>query len=311
MHLGNARSFLITWARARKLGGQLLLRIEDLHFQRVKERALEQIFEDLHWLGIEWDMGPSSAQEAKADHCYQQSNRKEFYRKALNKLKENGLVYPCSCSRKDIVNLQSAPHSGEELYYPNTCREKKQEQVFAEARAKEKPVSWRFRCSDEETIFNDILMGKQSSSVSEWSGDFVVARGADDIGYQLAVVLDDIDHKVTEVIRGDDLLMSTHRQILIYKALNAHFPTYFHLPLLIGSDGKRLAKRHGDWKISTLRELGHTPKEIIGLISSTLNWAEDGEQVSLDHFLDLFSSNSIPKTAFRLSEELAQQYQVL
>jgi glutamyl-tRNA synthetase len=278
---------------------------------RVKPGAIEQIFDDLTWLGLDWDIGPQNAEQADSDQVYVQSNRRDFYTKALQDLKRDRRIYPCSCSRKDLQNFQSAPHPGEELSYPNHCRDRDADEVIHEAKLKGKPVSWRFKTDEKETYFEDFLMGESRSNLSQWSGDFVVARGDDEVGYQLAVVLDDLDHGVTEVVRGDDLLMSTHRQIQLHKALKKDHPSYFHLPLIEGSDGIRLAKRHGDWKISTLRKLGHSPQTILGLLAWTLGWVNDGESLDLMGFTELFEFKTVPRNAFAMTEKCATQMGVL
>jgi glutamyl-tRNA synthetase len=305
LHLGNARSFLITWARARQLGGELLLRIEDLHLERTKAGALEQIFDDLKWLGLDWDIGPQSCVKAQNDPIFLQSNRRDFYRKGLDQLRDSGKIYPCSCTRKDLLNFQSAPHPGEELHYPNHCRDRNTADVIQEAKLKGKPLSWRFKVHHLETSFIDALMGISTTNVNDWSGDFIVARGKDDVGYQLAVVLDDVDQGVTEVVRGDDLLLSTHRQLQVLEALGKNAPNHLHLPLLLGEDGIRLAKRHGDWKISTLRALGHTPERVLGLISWTLGWSDYQSSISAADFLDAFNLKNMTPTAFSIPTDVS------
>ena len=303
LHLGNMRSFLIAWAHCRQRQGRLQLRIEDLHTVRLKPGALEQIFEDLRWIGIDWDEGPQNMQElTQQGASFVQSHNSDRYMKIFAQLQTMGRIYPCSCTRKEIEMVQSAPHGEHELKYPGTCRSKTQsaaEMIQATGRQ----PSWRFVVNDRVTSYNDGLQGYQSSCVQDWSGDFVIAQNLQAIAYQLAVVVDDHHHGVTRVIRGDDLLASTHRQLQLYHALNWTPPEFTHLPLLIGKDGQRLAKRHGDWKVSHLRELGHSPEKVIGLIAWTLGLCEKGSDFSLSQFLTLFKLEALQRQAFTLDAE--------
>ena len=231
LHLGNARSFLWAWLSARSQGGRVLLRIEDLDTPRVKPGAVEAIEEDLRWLGLDWD-GPVEIQ----------SRRRALYAKVFERLKSH--LFPCGCTRADLAAAASAPHEGEtELRYPGTCR----------ARAPEKVVAWRLKVPPGPVGFVDRLSGSHEIDVAATVGDFVAAKTPEQPAYQMAVVADDIDQGVTEVVRGDDLIPSTARQILVYRALGAEPPAYGHAPLVVGPDGKRLAKRHGESRIAALR----------------------------------------------------------
>ena len=303
LHLGNMRSFLIAWAHCRQNQGKLQLRIEDLHTVRLKPGALEQIFDDLHWLGIHWDEGPQNISEITTQGAeFVQSLQCQRYIEVFEQLKTLGRVYPCACTRKEIEMVQSAPHGDHELKYPGTCRNKKltAEEIFISTG---RPAPWRFIVDDEFTDYVDGVHGPQKSKVLDWSGDFVIAQHQNALAYQLAVVVDDHHHGVTHVIRGDDLLASTHRQLQIYRALNWTPPHFHHLPLLIGKDGHRLAKRHGDWKVTHLRELGHGPEDIIGLIASTLGLCNKGHPMSLEHFLATFQLEKMSRQAFVLDAE--------
>ncbi len=308
LHLGNARSFLLTWLHAKQHDGKLILRIEDLHMARVKAGAVEQIFDDLIWLGISWDEGPKTATEA-LDSPYVQSQNLDRYQQILEQLIQQGLAYPCSCTRRDIAMAQSAPH-GHELRYPGTCRERWPDAAAAQRFSGREP-SWRFLTGENRSHFFDLCQGEQSSCLSEWSGDFVIAQGFNKVGYQLAVCIDDHNHGVNHVLRGDDLLPSTHRQISIYERLGWNIPNFGHLPLLVGSDGRRLAKRHGDWKISSLRERGHQAEDIIGLIAYTLGMIPKPKQaMSLSAFEMNFRWEQLKPEAFQLPAELAELYGV-
>jgi glutamyl-tRNA synthetase len=190
-------------------------------------------------------------------------------------------VYPCVCTRREVGTLQSAPHAGEEgLYYPGICRGR-----FADYRAAEAALGggrlpvWRFRTPVRETFFEDGFKGPQRQTVAETVGDFPLARDADGAGYMLAVVVDDAAMGVTEVLRGDDLLGATHRQLLLQEALGLPAPRYVHVPLVVAEDGRRLAKRHGDTRIASLREAGCSPGQVVGLLAWWCGWADYGATV--------------------------------
>lgn len=260
LHLGNARSFLLAWLSIRSKGGVLLCRIEDLDGPRIKAGAVEQAPEDLDWLGLDWDGEPML-----------QSPRLPRYELALDHLRARGLVYPCVCTRSEIERAQSAPQESLDhgTRYPGTCRGRFSSS--AEARdATGRDPAWRFRVDEGRVItFNDVVHGEVAIDVSADCGDFVVAKKDGQPAYQLAVVVDDGDYGVTEVVRGDDLLSSTPRQLLLAEALGISSPSYAHVPLVIGRDGRRLAKRHGDTRISSFRRRGITGDELVGYLAWT------------------------------------------
>jgi glutamyl-tRNA synthetase len=245
LHVGNVRTFLWAWLSARSQGGRVLLRIEDLDTPRVKPGVVEKMIDDLRWLGFDWD-GPVEAQ----------SGRRDLYRTVHARLA--GKIYPCRCTRAELALLQSAPHEGdEEPRYPGTCR------GFAGP-----GIAWRLRVEPGPVTFHDRLFGPRSIDVGATVGDFVVAKTPEQPAYQLAVVADDLAQGVTEVVRGDDLIPSTARQILVHRVLGEDPPAYGHVPLVVGPDGKRLAKRHGDARIATLRERGVSPRRLIGALAA-------------------------------------------
>ena len=287
LHLGNVRTFMIAWLRARSLGGRLVMRMEDLDHPKDKPGAAAAAIEDLRWLGFDWDAE------------YVQSERKALYREALESLVSKGLAYPCVCTRRDVESAQSAPHAGEQLHYPGTCRNRFAGWREAYAFAGRSPC-WRFRVEPGETVaFDDVFAGRFEQRVAEKLGDFPLARDEFGAGYTLAVVVDDAAMGVTEVVRGDDLMAATPAQILIQRALGLPTPGYCHVPLVVGPDGRRLAKRHGDTRIASYREAGLSPDRIIGMLAASCGWAEKGEELSLASLLPRFTLKTIPKEPFR------------
>ena len=282
LHLGNARTFMVAWLKARAAGGRVVLRIEDLDHPRDKPGAAAQAVEDLRWLGFDWD------------EEYVQSERRGFYREAIGRLVASGLAYPCVCSRRDVEAAQSAPHDGEQLRYPGTCRGRFATWEEAE-RAKGAAPCWRFRTPPGAIVeFDDAFAGAYRQDVAAVLGDFPLARDVDGAGYTLAVAVDDAAMGVTEVVRGDDLLAATPAQMLLQRALGLPAPAYCHVPLVVGADGRRLAKRHGDTRIASFRRAGLAPEEVIGRLAATCGWAERGESVSLGDLLPRFDLATIP-----------------
>lgn len=249
-HLGNARTYLLAFWSARATGAELILRIEDIDSPRVKPWATQQAITDLKWLGIQWDQGP----DVGGPHApYVQTARTELYQAALVRLIDSGRVYPCTCSRRDIETAASAPHVGDEgPMYPGTCAS----WSVGDPRPEPGSYCWRFRSSLERLAFSDGLAGNQACVPRKELGDFPITRKTGSAAYQLAVVVDDAAMGVTEVVRGDDLLPSAFRQLELYAALGWTPPSFTHVPLVVGTDGRRLAKRHGDTRLSHLRESG-------------------------------------------------------
>lgn len=283
LHFGNVRTFMIAWLRARSLGGKVVFRMEDLDHPKDKPGAAAMVREDLGWLGFDWD------EEVV------QSTRRSKYRSALKKLVAANRVYPCICTRRDVELAQSAPHDGEQLYYSGVCRGRFADWDSAVAAARGRMPCWRFRVEDGEAVeFVDGFAGRYRQKVAETLGDFPLARDADGAGYTLAVVVDDAASGVTEVVRGDDLLAATPAQILLQRALNLPTPHYLHVPLVVGPDGRRLAKRHGDTRIAAFREDGWSAEELIGLIAATCGWANNGERISLAALLPRFTLETLP-----------------
>lgn len=274
LHLGHARTFWMAQERARANGGTLVLRNEDIDSTRFKLEFVSQMIEDLRWFGFEWQEGPDCGGPFGP---YHQSGRFHLYRAALEKLRHGGFIYPCTCSRKDVRQAASAPNLGEddEPIYPGTCRNKSDEwRVTSDVNAvpvasspatrhPSRPANWRFRVPDGETIsFTDANLGPQQFVAGKNFGDFVVWRHDNVPAYQLACVVDDAAMQITEVVRGADLLVSTARQILLYRALGLNPPAFFHCPLMCDESGERLAKRHDALSLRSLRASGKTPESL-------------------------------------------------
>lgn len=266
MHLGHARTFWTAQQRAREAGGALILRNEDLDRLRCKPEFVTAMLEDLRWFGFDWQEGPDLG---GAHSPYTQSERMPLYRAAFEQLRAAGFLYPCNCSRQDVLRALQAPHQGaDEPVYPGTCRNlaiDAQEDGPAGFPAANRPLaaSWRFRVPDGWAIaFNDGRLGPQSFKAGKDFGDFVVWRNDDLPAYQLACVVDDAAMGITEVVRGADLLASTARQLLLYEALSIAAPAFFHCPLMTDERGIRLAKRHDAMSLRTLRGVGKTPLEL-------------------------------------------------
>jgi len=258
LHLGHARTFWIAQQRAQSHGGALLLRNEDLDRSRSKPEFVTAMLEDLQWFGFQWQEGPDCGGPRGP---YSQSERLEFYRAAFEKLRALGSVYPCACSRQDVLRTLQAPHAGEdEPIYPGTCRPAKGEDVRPDKTSR---VSWRFKVPDGDSVsFVDGYFGLQKFVAGRDFGDFIV-WGQDDLpSYQLAVVVDDSAMDITEVVRGEDLLKSTARQLLLYEALGLRPPKFHHCPLVTDEAGVRLAKRHDSLSLRSLRAKGATPARL-------------------------------------------------
>ena len=257
LHLGHARTFWIAHQRARAAQGKLVFRNEDLDYQRCKPEFVSAMYEDLRWIGLDWDEGPDVAGPFGP---YSQSQRRSVYLECWRRLRDGGFMYPCSCSRKDLERALQAPHEDDEIPYPGTCRGK-----IITARDWKAPsgISWRFKVPDEQKIaFYDLKFGTQHFTAGSDFSDFLVWRRDDIPAYQLAVIADDEAMRITEVVRGADLLKSTARQLLLIRALGYEEPAYFHCPLLRDERNLRLAKRHDALSLRTLRSQGANPAEL-------------------------------------------------
>jgi glutamyl-tRNA synthetase len=291
LHLGNARTFLVNWLLARQHKWQIILRIEDLDGPRVKSSADRGLIEDLRWLGLDWDQGP-----------IYQSHRRQRYAEAMKTLVREERVYACVCSRREVEESASAPHGVNGPIYPGTCRGRFTSPREAQAQTG-RGAALRFKTPAARIRFTDGIRGNCEYDAQRDLGDFVVEKGDSTPAYQLAVVVDDAEMGVTDVIRGDDLLDSTARQQLIYDALGwrDRIPAYAHLPLVIGLDGRRLAKRHGDTRLAYYREAGVPPRRVLSLLARWCGIDNMGDDVKLGDLLSVFSIENLPRAPMTFS----------
>jgi glutamyl-tRNA synthetase len=303
LHLGNARTALLAWLAARAAGSSFVVRIEDLDAPRVRPGVEAAILGELAWLGLDWDEGPDRGGPLGP---YRQAERRDRYRAALERLREAGHVYPCFCSRAEIAAASRAPHgpADDGPRYPGTCRALDAAEVAA--RASRRPPAWRFRVPRGEVTFQDGIHGRCSFDVSLEAGDFVVARADGTAAYQLAAVVDDAAMRIEEVVRGDDLLPSTARQLLLYRALGLAPPRFAHLPLVVGEDGARLAKRHGAASVAELRVRGADPRAVVGLLASLSGLAGAGARSTPRELVAGFSLERVPRTPVELRPTLVE-----
>ena len=298
-HVGNARTYLLAWLSARSQGGRLLLRIEDIDSPRVKVGASEQAIDDLRWLGLDWDEGPDLGGPIGP---YIQTQRLAHYQQALAELRAAERVYPCTCTRKDVEEAASAPHLGMEgPVYPGLCASRSANHVRMEL---SQPYVWRFRTAAEPVCFHDQFAGPQRIDVARELGDFVIARSEKQPAYQLAVVVDDHAMGVTEVLRGDDLLPSASRQLQLYAFFGWTGPRFVHVPLVVGPDGRRLAKRHGDTRLATLREQGCTPQRLVGLLAWSSGLIDRPEPVAASELIGHFTLAKMPAQPFVFTPQM-------
>ena len=279
MHLGNVFSAMLAWLSIRSCGGKLVLRIEDLDPDRCRREYADQLKRDLEWLGLTWD-----------EEQTPQSLRSEAYRGMFSQLEEKNLVYPCYCSRVEL-HAASAPHASDgTLLYAGTCRNL----TDAQRAAKTKTPCWRVAVPDEDVSFTDGLQGAYTQNLARACGDFIVRRADGVYAYQLAVVTDDAQAGVTQVVRGSDLLSSTPRQIWLYELFGFTPPNFIHIPLLCDHDGRRLSKRDEDLDLGLLREK-FTPEQVIGALACAAGLTDTAEPVSAKELVKAFSWEKIPK----------------
>ena len=295
MHLGNLFSALLAWLSVRSAGGVMVLRMEDLDPDRCRREYAGQLAGDLRWLGLDWDEG----YEAGGTHGpYLQSERTELYAAAFRSLEERGLIYPCFCTRAQRL-AASAPHRSDgEAVYDGRCRR------LTEAERREleqvRAPAWRVTVPARTISFRDLLQGGYAEELSRDCGDFILRRSDGVYAYQLAVVVDDAFMGVTQVVRGDDLLSSTPRQLWLQERLGLPHPEYGHLPLLLAPDGRRLAKRDRDLELGRLQE-SYTAPELVGLLARAAGLLDRPEPVTPRELLPLFAWEKLPRQDLTLS----------
>lgn len=293
LHLGNARTFLINWAMARQAGWSIIMRIEDLDGPRVKQHATEQVLDTLCWLGIDYD-----------GEVLHQSHDLQPYEAAMQQLAQQGAVFACSLTRREIEQAASAPHGDQrELRYEPALRPSDPDcRAFGRL-----DTNYRLLVSDEWIDVDDEVTGRRPFNPHREVGDFVVWTRRGVPAYQLAVVVDDVRQSVTDVVRGEDLLPSAARQILLYRALGLSPPRWWHLPLVLGPDGRRLAKRHGDTRVATYREMGVRPERVIALMAAWSGVIEFDPQkprdMTAEEFRDRFVLDTLPRSPITFTEE--------
>lgn len=296
--MGNALTFMVNWALARRLGWRVLLRMEDLDAGRVREGAAQEAIDVLRWLGIDWDDGP----------VYQRADMSP-YAEALGLLRERGLIYPCTATRKEIEAALSAPHEGDfETRYPGIHRPRSGRYDASAAPAmpllEADDTAWRLIVPDGPIAFVDELHGPQSIDVQQHVGDFAVATKAGLPAYQLAVVVDDARQGVTDVVRGDDLLNSTPRQVLLYELLGlGQPPRYWHLPMVYGASGRRLAKRDGAVRLTTYLEAGVPAEQVVGLLGYWAGLIRERALMSSAEFADRLRPDKLARGRVTFTQE--------
>ncbi|QRF22786.1 tRNA glutamyl-Q(34) synthetase GluQRS [Alicyclobacillus sp. TC] len=306
LHIGNALTAVLAWMHVRSQGGEFLLRIEDIDQQRCKSIFVDQLVEDLQWLGLDWDEGPDIGGPYMP---YRQRDRQTIYDAAFTKLLEQALLYPCYCSRSELADVLIAPHGwfADEPRYPGICRHLKPHERVEKAR--HKAPAYRFRVPEQNIGFADEVYGEVNIRPSE-GGDFIVRRSDSLMAYQLAVVVDDAAMGITHVLRGADLLASTSRQLLLYRALGYDSPTFAHTPLLLDEYGRRIAKRNSTATLLGMRQAGVHPEEIIGVIGWLLGLTDTADPLSLTELLSCFSISRIPQSPLRLSVECQKRLRI-
>lgn len=284
MHLGNVLAALLSWLSARQQGGMWKLRIEDLDPQRSRQEYADRLMRDLEWLGLTWD-----------GEVVYQSQRTAIYEQYLQQL--HALTYPCTCTRNEILAAQAPHESDGRVVYPGTCRpngvESQKSKVDSLITSVDRPAAIRLMVPDEMIEYEDRVYGHQSVNLATHCGDFILRRSDGVFAYQLAVVVDDAEMGVTEVVRGRDLLLSAAQQIYLYRLLGKDVPTYSHHPLLVNSRGQRLCKRDQSLAVGALRER-YSAQDIIGRLAYAVRLIPAPEPVTPQQLLTYFSWSKIP-----------------
>ncbi|MCA9309799.1 MAG: hypothetical protein KDA21_01240 [Phycisphaerales bacterium] len=290
LHLGNARTFVVNWVMARQQGWKVVMRMEDLAGPRVRPETITDVYDILAWLGLDWDEGP-----------WVQSADPEPYLDAMRRLAATQRVYPCELTRAQVEAAAAAPNLGDphELRFDPALRPPGRPRTFTQH-----DTNWRFIVDDTPVTFTDAFAGPCTRQPGQETGDFVVWTRLGHPAYQLAVVVDDARQGITDIVRGDDLLSSTARQLLIYRALDLHpEPRHWHLPLVVGTDGRRLAKRHGDTRIASCRDAGIRPQRVLGLLAWWSGVLARPAEISLSEFVAGFDAGKMSRERIVFDEE--------
>jgi glutamyl-tRNA synthetase len=324
LHLGNAFAFLLAWLHMRSLGGELVLRMEDIDPDRSRPEFAEAIMDDLGWLGLDWDEGPDRGGPFAP---YVQSQRMPRYEVLLHSLADQGLIYPCYCTRRELRQLAGAPHVGDEgAPYPGTCRsltDTERRQREAQGKRASLRLNVDKACQSlaalpgsirsgwesstpglppDRFCFDDLVQGRQCVGIDSVGGDFALRRSDGVIAYQLAVTADDAAMGVTHVLRGNDLIMSTPRQALLFALMGAPTPVYAHIPLLHDHLGERLAKRHQSLSLQALRQAGVRPEAVCGFLGHLARCLPEPRPATPRELLTSFSLDRLDRQGYTLPE---------
>ncbi len=298
LHLGNARTALVAWLRARSLGGEWVLRVDDLDGPRTLPEAVDGNLHELAWLGLDWDEGPDIGGPLGP---YRQSARGALYTSALEALQREGRIFPCYLSRRELQQVASAPHGRTPVYGP--AERRASDRAAERKRAQGATPSLRLRVEPGWVVFEDAIAGLQRASAGDDVGDIVVQRADGLWAYQFATVVDDAAMAVTEVVRGDDLLPATAAQLLLYRALGLAAPAFAHVPLMLDEHGERLAKRRGSLTLRALRETGVRPERVVGLLAHGLGLTGALEEITADELVAPFALERLAHTPARLGTD--------
>lgn len=285
-HLGNIRTAMAAWLQARLSGGFFALRMDDIDTPRVKAGSAAQIIEDLHFLGMDWDVIEASAYRPDAHKIYTETDFISFYDAAFERLSAQGMIYPCACSRRDIRRQVAKPNAAGHYIYPGTCRHKTSKDFRPDEQ-----IVWRFKAPSQMIEFTDRLAAEQAQNVAGAWGDIIVKRFNGLYAYQFVSVVDDIQMGISDVVRGMDLLDSTAGQITLFEALGARVPRFWHLPLKTNTQGEKLAKRDGSDSMQRLRKAGATAEQIIGQLAHELALSHSDAPISLNELLAQLQSD--------------------
>lgn len=300
LHLGNVRTAIFNYLYAKSKGGKFILRLEDTDAERSTEESIKNLIYDLKWLGIKWDEGP----EVGGDYGpYRQTERYEIYRKYLEKLLEEGKAYPCYCNKESLDILRNeAREKGKNFIYPGTCKNLTEKEKKAKEASGIKP-SFRLKVEPHTVSFNDLIRGNVSIH-TDLFGDFIIFRQDMSPTYNFAVVIDDFLMKITDVLRGEDHLSNTPKQIILYEMFGFEKPRFGHFSMILGKDNSKLSKRHGDVSLSAFREKGFLSEALFNALA-LLGWSdpEEREILKIDELIERFSLERVNKSAAVFDED--------